>query len=98
MTTKSDARIVKKIIEQYGHTLDLRASPYVILEIIRQYGDKLGGPAADCAPPGGPPPKQFDPFQLVRELRSRLADVDRLSTMLEETVKPKPRKRAAKHR
>lgn len=99
MAAKSDTKVVKEIIRRYGRTLDLRRSPYVIVEIIRQYASRLGGrAAADCLPPGGPPPKKFDPTQLVRELNARIADIDRLSTMLEKALRPKAKKRTKRRR
>lgn len=97
MPTKKDEKVVKEIIKRYGSTLDLKSSPYLIVEIIRQYGGRIGGPAAaDCLPPGGPPPKKFDPLQLARELHARLTDASRLSMMLEKVIAPKVRKSAAK--
>lgn len=96
MPRRNDDKVVKEIIKRYGSTLDLKGSPYLILEIIRQYGSRLGGPVADCLPPGGPPPKKFDPLQLARELKSRIGDIDRLSAMLEKAVAPKARKSAVK--
>lgn len=97
MSTKKDAKVVKEIIERYGEILDLKSSPYLIVEIIRQYGSKLSGPAAaDCLPPGGPPPKKFNPGQLVRELKARLADISRLSDMLEEATNSKAKRATTK--
>ena len=79
MAARKDAKVVKEIIKRYGNVLDLKSSPYLIVEIIRQYGSQLDITAvADCLPPGGPPPKKFDPGQLARELKARLADVSRL--------------------
>ncbi len=52
----NDEVVILEIIERYGHTLDLKKSPYLITEIVRIYGPRLGGGiAAECAPPGGPP-------------------------------------------
>lgn len=98
MPVKKDEKVVKDIIKRYGSTLDLKASPYLIVEIIRRYGDKIAGPAeADCLPPGGPPPKKVDPSQLAKELKARLADVTRLAGLLETAMKPTA-KRARKEK
>jgi hypothetical protein len=94
MPKKTDTKVVKEIIRRYGSVIDLKSRPYLIVEIIRQYGSRLGGPFADCLPPGGPPPGRFDPLQLVRELNARLADIARLSRMLEQAVRPKAGTRA----
>src|SRR5262245_29975119 len=97
MTAKKDEKVVKEIIRRYGSTLDLKSSPYVIVEIIRQYSNRIAGPAeADCLPPGGPPPRKFDPRQIARELTVRLADASRLSSLLEKTMNPKQKQSAAK--
>jgi hypothetical protein len=89
MPAKKDEKVVKDIIKRYGSTLDLKASPYLIVEIIRQYGDKLAGLAeADCLPPGGPPPKKFDPGQLTKELKARIADLRRVADLLDSSMKP----------
>ena len=37
MAMSKDEKIVKEIVKRYGETLDLRGSPYVIVEIIRQF-------------------------------------------------------------
>lgn len=51
-----DERTISEIIDRYGETIDLRSSPHVIIEIIRQYAGRVGGGIrADCLPPGGPP-------------------------------------------
>jgi hypothetical protein len=97
VSAKNDEKVAKEIIKRYGATLDLKSSPYLIVEIIRQYGGKIASrPEADCQPPGGPPPKKFDPSQLARELNARLADVSRLSSMLEKAMNPKVGQSVAK--
>ena len=52
-----EEKVIKEIIDRYGEEINLRKSPYVVVEIIRMYGPRLagGGVAAECLPPGGPP-------------------------------------------
>jgi hypothetical protein len=50
-----DEKVIKEIIAKYGDKIDLKKNPHVILEIIRNFGSHLGGVAAECLPPGGPP-------------------------------------------
>jgi hypothetical protein len=90
MAKRKDAQVVKEIIQRYGSTIDLKESPYLVLEIIRQYASRIdvGGPATECLPPGGPP-KAFDPGEVIRELKARLAEVDRLASVLQKAVKSK---------
>lgn len=98
MPANKDDKVVKEIIKRYGHTLDLKRSPYVIVEIIRQYSGRVAGlGAADCQPPGGPPPKKFDLGEIIRELNVRLTDVARLSSLLDATMNT-PAKRATAKR
>jgi hypothetical protein len=93
MPARNETKIVKEIIRRYGKTIDLNSTPYLIIEIIRQYSPRLSGsPVADCQPPGGPPPGHFDPSQLIRELHARTTDFNRLLTMLDRTLKPKAQK------
>lgn len=89
MPKGKDDKIVKEIIARYGTSIDLKGSPYLIVEIIRQYGPMVdGGLAASCLPPGGPP-KVFDPAEVILELRSKLGEVDRLSSALHKALKAK---------
>lgn len=94
MPAKKDEKVIKEIIKRYGPTLDLKSSPHLIVEIIRRYGGDLAGSVEKCLPPGGPPPKKFDPAQLLQELNTRLADANRLSGLLAKTMDAKPAKRA----
>ena len=89
MAMSKDEKIVKEIVKRYGETLDLRGSPYVIVEIIRQFGPKLrDGISASCLPPGGPP-KVVDPSHIVKELKATVAELNRLSASLEKAIKTK---------
>lgn len=51
-----EEKVISEIIERYGEEINLRRSPYIIVEIIRTYHGRLGpGLGAECLPPGGPP-------------------------------------------
>jgi hypothetical protein len=87
MAAKHEDKIVKDIIKRYGQALDLKATPYVILEIIRQFGPKVdGGVAASCLPPGGPP-KKIRPAEILQEINTRVSDIKKLTGVLEKTLK-----------
>jgi hypothetical protein len=85
MATRKEDKLIKEIIKRYGETLDLKSSPYLIMEIIRTYGPLIddGVVAASCLPPGGPP-KLFDPAEVMREIKTRFAEIERLSAALQE--------------
>ncbi len=83
-----DEKVVKEIMARYGDTLDLKKSPYVIVEIIRHFGQQLGGVRAACAPPGGPP-KVRRPDDLIKELKLRAVELSKLAASLEKVVKAK---------
>jgi len=57
---KIEERIIKDIMKKYGNKIDLKKSPYLIVEIIRNYGQYFGSWAGtDCESrplPGGVPP------------------------------------------
>jgi hypothetical protein len=80
-----DEKAVKEIMARYGDTLDLKKSPYVIVEIIRQFGPQLGGVRTACAPPGGPP--KLRPDDLIKELKLRAAELSKLAANLGKAVK-----------
>lgn len=87
MAKAKDDKIIKDIIKRYGGTLDLKRQPYLIVEIIRQYGPKIdGGFAAVCQPPGGPP-QLPDLADLLREFKTRTAEIGRLSASIEKATK-----------
>jgi hypothetical protein len=51
-----EEKVIKEIIERYGEEINMKKTPYIIVEIIRNFGGRLvGGVVASCAPPGGPP-------------------------------------------
>jgi len=53
---KLQEKAIDEIIKRYGNTIDLKKSPYLIVEIVQQFQELLGeGRVAACAPPGGPP-------------------------------------------
>lgn len=87
MSKARDDRLIKDIIKRYGDTIDLKGSPYLIVEILRQYGPRIdGGLAATCAPPGGTP-KPPDPLEMLREIKAKVTEIDRLYASLEKTLK-----------
>lgn len=90
MATRKEDKFIKEIIKRYGETLDLKSSPYLIVEIIRNYGPMIddGEVAASCLPPGGPP-KMFDPSEVMREIKTRFAEIERLSAALQEYLADK---------
>jgi hypothetical protein len=79
-------KVIKEVIARYGETINLKKAPYVLIEIIRQYGGVGGGiRSADCAPPGGPP-------DILEEIARISAELSQISTALKRA----PRKRKAK--
>ena len=89
--TKQEKNI-KEVIARYGENINLKKTPYVLIEILRLYGGvEGGGRAADCAPPGGPP-DIFNEAVLVEEIARISAELSSISTALKRA----PRKRKAK--
>ena len=85
-------KVIKDVIARYGETINLKKTPYVLIEILRQYGGVVGGGrAADCAPPGGPP-DILDEAILVEEIARISSELLQISTALKKA----PRKRQTK--
>jgi hypothetical protein len=53
-----EEKVIKEVIERYGEEINIKKTPYVIVEIIRTFAGRLGGVVAECAPPGGPPKRE----------------------------------------
>jgi prolyl 4-hydroxylase len=55
-----EEKVIKEIIERYGEEINMKKTPYVIVEIIRAFGGRLGSgmARAACNPPGGPPERK----------------------------------------
>ena len=79
---KLQEKAIDEIIKRYGETIDLKKSPYLIIEIIQQFQGLLnnGGNAAECLPPGGPP-KRGDEVILLNKV---LKEVSSLSKAVKE--------------
>jgi hypothetical protein len=80
---KLQEQAIDEIIKRYGDTIDLKKSPYLIVEIVKQFQNLIGeGAVAVCQPPGGPPPKRdsylvlFD--QILTEMSQLSASVEQL--------------------
>jgi hypothetical protein len=84
-------KVVKDIIARYGETLNLKKSPYIMVEIIRQYGPRLGGVRMACLPPGGPP-KLLDPSEIMKELKVKAAEVTRLTASFEKAIRTRAKR------
>ena len=91
--TKKQASLVAEITKKYGQKLDLKASPGVLIEILRNYGRALddnggGGGGGGVSPstiavgitPPPPPPPSSDPGDV------RLADVMKALLNLQRDV------------
>jgi hypothetical protein len=42
MQTKREKELIKKISSQYGQVIDLKKTPGVLVEILREYGPSIG--------------------------------------------------------
>jgi len=72
----SEDKIVRDVIKKYGQTIDLKESPYVLIEILRVYGslfqDEDGGlppGGAPTPPPPGPEGRRIDTALLLAEIQ-----------------------------
>ena len=52
----SEDKIVREVIKKYGDTINLKETPYLLIEILRAYGKLFDDGGDGGLPPGGTPP------------------------------------------
>jgi hypothetical protein len=52
----SEDKIVREVIKKYGETINLKETPYLLIEILRGYGRLFDDGGDGGLPPGGTPP------------------------------------------
>ena len=94
---KQQEKAIKEIIQKYGETIDLKKSPYLIAEIIRNYGSlfeivsQSSGPTPGShGTPPPPPPgpgSAGNPFQqMFIDIRTEIAKLSGEVKTLSEKV------------
>jgi len=67
----SEDKVVREVIKKYGDQINLKETPYVLTEILRNYG-RLFDPGDGGSPPGGTPPtgpsRRIDNMALMEEI------------------------------
>jgi|RhiMetdeSRZDD1v2_1073273.scaffolds.fasta_scaffold98304_4 hypothetical protein len=58
---KNEDRIVKQVIKRYGAVIDLKKTPFVLIEILREHGRLFQDPDGGLPPGGVPPPPEPPP-------------------------------------
>lgn len=95
---KKQEKVIKDIIKRYGQTIDLKKSPYVIAEIIREFSTAFPNPGlAQSGPvpgshgtPPPPPPSPTDmgnPKDQYTQLSAELKKAVKRITQLEAKLK-----------
>lgn len=88
---KLQEKAIDEIIKRYGDTIDLKKSPYLIVEIVAQFQELLGeDKVAECLPPGGPPQRDDDVIlidRILREISQLSASVNQLHSKIDELKK-----------
>jgi hypothetical protein len=66
----SEEQIIKRVIQRYGEVINLRETPFVLIEILRDFSSRLtpdgGSPPGGVGPVG--PAGRIDNALLLREL------------------------------
>lgn len=85
---KKEEKVITDVIGRFGHTIDLKKTPHVIIEIIRQFGPVLGTvKGMDCQPPGGPPKAGSEVIQIedvMIEIRALSNQMERLHSKVDK--------------
>jgi hypothetical protein len=93
---KAQEKAIKDIIKKYGETINLKKSPYLIAEIIRNYGSVFDinilaqsgpTPGSHGTPPPPPPGPTSNPFQqmfinIQKELSTLTKEVKALNSKI----------------
>lgn len=89
---KGDEQIVKEVIRKYGAVLNLKETPFILIEILRNYGplgahDDGGTPggAPEPPPPPGPSSRDFgwvDNSILLKEILKLGREIKALKSKL----------------
>ncbi len=97
---KKQEKVIKEIIKRYGENIDLKKSPYLIAEIIREFSsvfvvpDVIQSEPIPGSPPPPPPPApppsphaMFDPREQVIKLTAQVNTALKKITQLEAKLK-----------
>ena len=74
MQTKREKDLIKKISSQYGHVIDLKKTPGVLVEILREYGPSIGHVLDGEGGGGGAPSAPLQPHRRPSRSRARAAE------------------------
>ena len=86
---KNEERIIKQVIKRYGAVIDLKKSPFVVIEILREHGRLFDEPNGGLPPGGTPPPPpppgpadrpQIDNSAIMKQLLTLSREISKLST------------------
>ncbi len=89
---KNEEKAIIEIVRKYGDTLNLKKSPYLIAEIIRQYapvfspvaGGESGPVPGSHGTPPPPPPGPGDMIDFRKKLTEVIQEVSKLSVKLKQ--------------
>jgi len=77
----SEDKIVREVIKKYGDRINLKQTPYVLIEILRDYGGLFDDGGDGGLPPGGtpPPPPPTGPDVLRIDMTMLMQEILKLS-------------------
>ena len=77
----SEDKIVREVIKKYGDRINLKKTPYVLIEILRGYGRLFDDGGDGGSPPGGtpPPPPPTGPDVLRIDMTMLMQEILKLS-------------------
>ena len=66
----SEEQIVRSVIKKYGPVINLKETPYILTEILRDHGGRFsdGGLPPGGVAPGGPATRKIDNAVILKEI------------------------------
>jgi hypothetical protein len=83
----SEDKIVRDVIKKYGEIVNLKETPYVLIEILRSYGRLLDDDGDGGLPPGGTPltgpeERRIDTVLLMQEILKLRREIKAISSKM----------------
>lgn len=89
-STKQEEKIVREAIKNFGPVINLKETPYVLIELLRKFGPALkpdGGLPPGGVGVGGPAVRQIGNQEIMKEILKLSREVNSLKATLKSPQK-----------